>query len=65
MAREVEALFVALPAVNPSQPRDDKFPPDRGDEPIDAEEQWEEREKKGRLKKKKKKREDDGSQGIH
>ena len=38
---------------------DDKFPPDRGDEPVDADEQWEEREKKGRVKKKRKKKERD------
>lgn len=42
---------------------DDKYPPDRGDEPIDVEEQWEEREEKGRVKPKKKKRKDAEPQG--
>ena len=48
---------MALPPV-----KDDKFPPDRGDEPIDADEQFEEREKKGRVKKKKRKDKDGGRQ---
>ena len=38
----------------PLKKADDKFPPDRGDEPVDADEEWEEREKKGRVKKKSK-----------
>lgn len=35
---------------------DGKYPPDAGDEPIDSEDEWEEREKKGRAKKAKKKK---------
>ena len=39
---------------------DGKYPPDHGDEPIDADEEWEEREQKGRVKPKRQK-EPDGS----